>query len=112
VSTITAGQDVYNIGDIGRSKGIAIGRESESEYDEDGYELRAYDREVLKILSKLEEGYRYVGTSVEKMDTRIFTLESEIKKVATSRWSWFDVLFVAGLSTLISLLINFLSRFL
>jgi hypothetical protein len=112
VATITAGNDVYNIGDIGRSKGVAIGRESGSEYDEDGDELRAYDREVLRVLSKLEEGYRYVGTSVEKMDTRIFALESEIKKVATSRWSWFDVLFVAGLSTLVSVIINFLGRFL
>ncbi len=112
MDTITAGNDVYNIGDIGHSRGIAIGRESESDYDEDGYELRAYDREVLKILSKLEEGYRYVGTSIEKMDTRIFTLEAEVKKASASRWSWFDVLFVAGLSTLISVFVSFLSKFL
>jgi hypothetical protein len=110
VATITAGNDVYNIGDIGRSKGVAIGRESGAELDGDGDDVR-YDREVLRVLSRLEEGFRHVGTSIEKMDTRIFTLESEVKKVSTGRWSWFDVLFVAGLSTLISVIINFLDRF-
>jgi hypothetical protein len=112
VATITAGNDVYNIGDISRSGGIAIGRESESDFElSDGGEV-AYDREVLRVLSRLEEGFRHVGTSIEKMDTRIFTLEAEVKKASASRWSWFDVLFVAGLSSLVSVVINFLDKFL
>lgn len=110
MTNITAGNDVY-FADRTDAKGkqLIIGRENSQDLDEDGGEVR-YDREILRVLSRLEEGFKHVESTMGKMDTRIFTLESEVKKVSTSRWSWFDVLFVAGLSSLVSIAVNFLDR--
>jgi dihydrodipicolinate synthase/N-acetylneuraminate lyase len=62
------------------------------------------------MLVELRQDVKHFTGSIEKMDTRIFRLEQEVKQVASGRWSLHDTLFVVGIATFVSVVVDFLGR--
>jgi dihydrodipicolinate synthase/N-acetylneuraminate lyase len=100
MSDITAGGDAIVVDATGRE--LLIGKNVRRE--------DRMDDQILTMLVELRQDVKHFTGSIEKMDTRIFRLEQEVKQVASGRWSLHDTLFVVGIATFVSVVVDFLGR--